>query len=550
MQTSGLGTPSGGTDPRTLIRNPGVQGTQLPQGAQNVQNPQNAQKPQGAQTSPESPDGKQPAAQPPEGAADGAAQAALKNAQTLQNAGATLQEAMQGATRPAAQNPAASGSQGAAEVPTLPSMPELPADKAESSVLDALPRQDGNFQAFLQKLADAPGFAEGLNKLLQAFEPDVSGDPAVSAELDALAKLLPQDEAQTVDFVKSQVSGGSRFTGELFDQLREAYTQSPSKAAKTEILQFLRRFNDYTSSARVERSLVRTLGQLVKATPKETANQLEPLLHELEQHFAAGDRSGALKLLQGKALPFLSDFADHHPDMRLPNTLISILKPMTARYENSSEEGLLQAFRQLAEHTVLRPHLGRLTAPQLLQLVQDSEYAQAKENDRLADQLAETADWAMKGKGGGEPRRIFRQLVSNLLLNKSVYLPLEHAVIPMEWNGKRLVSELWVDPDADQERHMDGGERLLRFLLHMDIPGLGPFDLVLASRGEEVDLQLACPGPVVPFSQLLQKELSRILEDNGLKMKGLQIRKWERPLTLTEAFPRIAQADSGVNMKI
>ena len=157
----------------------------------------------------------------------------------------------------------------------------------------------------------------------------------------------------------------------------------------------------------------------------------------------------------------------------------------------------------------------------------------------------------MKGKGGGEPRRIFRQMISNVLLNKSVYLPLEHAILPMEWNGKQLVSELWIDPDADREqRAQSGKERLIRFLLHMDIPNLGAVDLLLSSRVEEVDMQLSCPETVVPFSKMIQDEMTRILENNGLKPSGIQVRKWEKPLTLASAFPKIAKGDTGVNVKI
>ena len=86
----------------------------------------------------------------------------------------------------------------------------------------------------------------------------------------------------------------------------------------------------------------------------------------------------------------------------------------------------------------------------------------------------------------------------------------------------------------------------------MDIPGLGPIDLTLESRGEAVELQLACPETIVPFSEQIQREMSRILENNGLKPEGIQIQKWEKPTTLTAAFPKIAKGDSGsgVNLKI
>lgn len=439
-------------------------------------------------------------------------------------------------------------------LPTLPGMP---------SMETAVPRQDGNLFAFLQKLADTPRFAEGINRLLLQFTAIPAGAagtvsqtagttaPALPQELDALVRQLPQNEAEAVDFLKQQATGGSRFTGELFDLLRTAYARTESKAAKNDILQFVRRFNDYTSSEHIESSMLRTLGQLTKAAPREYTAQLETLTQSLEQTLSTGDRAGTLKLLQGKILPFLKDVSDRHPDVRLPNTLISIFKPLAARFENSSEDGLLQAFRQLTERSALGPALEKFT--DLKKLTGESDIAKAKADQRFAEQLARTADWAMKGKGGGDPRRLFRQLISNELLNKSVYLPLEHALLPMEWNGRHVFSELWIDPDADKDaRETDEKERLIRFLLHMDIPGLGPIDLTLESRGESVELQLACPGTIVPFSEQIQREMTRILENNGLKPEGIQIQKWEKPTTLTAAFPKIAkgESNSGVNLKI
>lgn len=441
-------------------------------------------------------------------------------------------------------------------LPTLPGMP---------SMETAAPRQDGNFFAFLQKLADTPRFAEGINRLLLQFTEGIATagsaeataqaegttTPALPPELDALVRQLPRNEAEAVDFLKRQTTGGSRFTGELFDLLRIAYAQTNSKAAKTDILQFVRRFSDYTSSEHIEGSMVRTLGQLTKTAPREYTAQLETLTQSLKQMLSTGDRAGTLKLLQGKILPFLKDISDRHPDIRLPNTLISIFKPLAARFENGGEDGLLQAFRQLTERSALGPALEKFS--DLKKMVGESDIAKAKANQRFAEQLARTADWAMKGKGGGDPRKLFRQLISNELLNKNVYLPLEHALLPMEWNGKHVLSELWIDPDADNDtRETDEKERLIRFLLHMDIPGLGPIDLTLESRGEAVELQLACPETIVPFSEQIQREMSRILENNGLKPEGIQIQKWEKPTTLTAAFPKIAKGDSGsgVNLKI
>lgn len=521
MQTPALNTAAPNPEMLNMIRNPAVQPPQQPTGAP-------AQQPEGA--APPSAEG-QPPVTPQDGQQEVTVSQPLPGGETLPSMDLPL--------------------------PTLPGMPSMEA---------TAPRQDGNFFAFLQKLADTPRFAEGINRLLLQFTEGAVGTigaagtvartaettaSALPRELDALVRQLPRNEAEAVDFLKQQTTGGSRFTGDLFDLLRTAYEQTSSKAAKNDILQFVRRFNDYTSAEHIESSMLRTLGQLAKTAPREYTEQLETLTQSLEQALSTGDRAGTLKLLQGKILPFLTDVSDSHPDIRLPNTLISIFKPLAARFENSGEDGLLQAFRQLTERSALGPALEKFS--DLKKLVGESDIAKAKADRRFAEQLARTADWAMKGKGGGDPRRLFRQLISNELLNKSVYLPLEHALLPMEWNGRHVLSELWVDPDAEKDaRGTDEKERLIRFLLHMDIPGLGPIDLTLESRGESIELQLACPETIVPFSEQIQREMTRILENNGLKPEGIQIQKWEKPTKLTDAFPKIAKGESssGVNLKI
>ena len=113
----------------------------------------------------------------------------------------------------------------------------------------------------------------------------------------------------------------------------------------------------------------------------------------------------------------------------------------------------------------------------------------------------------------------FRNIVSAFLVNESVYMPLLHMVLPLEWNGKMLFSELWVDPDAEEnlKRGKGNQDNTIRFLFKIDIQGLGFFDMVLTCQRENVDLQLYCPQAVTPFAGIVQGEMSRILSENGMK---------------------------------
>ena len=170
--------------------------------------------------------------------------------------------------------------------------------------------------------------------------------------------------------------------------------------------------------------------------------------------------------------------------------------------------------------------------------------------DRFAARLAETAQRALRGGAGAEVQDAFRNIVSAFLINESVYMPLTHLALPLEWDGKMMFSELWVDPDAENNLKNGRGDRenVIRFLFKMDIQDLGFFDMVLTCQGENVDLQIYGPPAVTGFAGTVQGELSRILTENGLKPYGVQVQTMEKPLEISAVFPKIFEGENSINV--
>lgn len=427
-------------------------------------------------------------------------------------------------------------------------------DTGDSSGSQAL-RYDSNFGAFLQRLANTPGMGESLRTLFAMYEGKVvsSGiEEGLASEMGALLNMLKMDESQLGKFLFSQMANGTRFGGALFDLLRSAYASSSSEAVRNNILQFLKKYGDYSSTSHIQGNLLRTLTKLTRAIPASWGSQLLPMVSQLEGKLNAGDRAGALKLLQGSILPFLSGYTSKTNDMGLSRTLISMLALDISRYENGSEEGLLQAFHQLTNSPGLREKLGGLSDEALLNLLDSTSFAKAAEGDQFASQLAKAAQRALQGGAGNEVQEAFRNIVSAFLVNESVHMPLNHILLPLEWDGKMAFSEMWVDPDAEENLKRGRGERenTLRFLFKIDIQNLGFFDMVLTCQGEKVDVQVFCPEKVAPFTQLVQGELSRILTDNGLSAGAVQVQRMDRPLTISGVFPRVFEGENSINVKI
>ncbi|MDE7219901.1 MAG: hypothetical protein K2O45_09805 [Oscillospiraceae bacterium] len=414
-------------------------------------------------------------------------------------------------------------------------------------------RYDSNFIAFLQRMSETPGLSRSMTELLRAYQGTrvSSGmEEGIAVEMSALLEMLKMDEGELSSFFRSQMELSSRFSGPLFNILREAFGSSDSEVLRGNILQFLKRYSDYSSSQHVQGNLLRTLTRLTRAIPASYGNQLLAMVSELEGKMSAGDRAGALKLLQGSIMPFLAGYTSRTNDMGLSRALISLLALDVARYESGSKEGVMQAFRQLGGSAMLREKLGGVSEVDLLRLLERSRFAQAAGRDQFADQLAQTAQRALRGGAGAEVQDAFRNIVSAFLINESVYMPLTHLVLPLEWDGKMMFSELWVDPDAEDNLKKGRGDRdnVVRFLFKMDIQGLGFFDMVLTCQRENVDLQIFGPPSVAGFAGMVQGEMGRILSENGLKPNVIQVQAMDRPLDVSAVFPKIFEGENSINV--
>ena len=419
---------------------------------------------------------------------------------------------------------------------------------------DGQVRYDSNYQTFLQRLRDTPGMAESLARLFSGREGTVvlSGmSEGIAQEMSQILEMLRMDKDQLMEFLTGQFRAGTRFGGALFALLRNAYARASSDGVRADILQFLRNYADFGATVHIEGNILRNLADMADAIPASWAEKLRALMAQLENGMAAGDRKGNLELLQRGIFPYMGGYVERTHDLGLPRTLLTMLALNMARYENGSEEKLLESFHQLSGYGTLKGQLENIDDESLLRLLRSSQLGQNEPAIQFSDHIAAAAARAVRGEGGAEVQQAFQNLVGAMLVNESVYMPVNHYLIPLEWNGRMLFSELWVDPDAEDRQSRSGGKgNVMKFLFKMDVQSLGLFDIVLTAQDGEVDLQIACPEKVVPFSQQIETTVSQILARNDLRPSRVAVRKLERPVTLTEVFPKIFEGKNSVNVKV
>ena len=417
-------------------------------------------------------------------------------------------------------------------------------------------RYDSNFQTFLQRLRDTPSLAESLARIFSGREGVVvsSGLSAgIAEEMGRLLEMLRMDETQLLDFLSGQFKTGTRFGGALFALLRSAYDRASSDGVRTDILQFLKAYVDFDSTSHIEGNLLRDLASMADAMPSSWAEKLRDLTAQLQNGIAAGNRPGNLQLLQREIFPYMSAYVERTHDMGTPRALLTMLALNVARYENGSEEKLLEGFHQLSGYGTLKGQLGGIDDQSLLLLLKNRANSDSSSHAiQFSNQLASAAAKAFRGEGSAEVQQAFQNLIAAMLVNESVYMPINHYLLPLEWDGRMLFSELWVDPNAEEEQQSRGGgrSRAMRFLFKMDVQSLGLFDVILTAQGTDVDVQIACPDTVSSFSKQIGDAVSQILARNDLKPARVAVRRMDRPVTLTEVFPKIFEGKNSVNVKI
>ena len=413
-------------------------------------------------------------------------------------------------------------------------------------------RYDSNFQTFLQRLRAAPSMSESLSRLFAGERTVVlSGmSEGVATEMAKAFELLEMDEGQLLEFLKGQMRAGTRFGGALFALLRGAYARASSDAVQTDILKFLKSYADFSSTAHIEGNLLRELRGMADTMPASWGAKLYELLAQLENGIAAGDRQGNLALLQKDVIPYMSEYVERTHDMGTPRELLTMLTLNVARYQNGSVENLLELFHQLGGYGTLKGQLGGIDDQSLLTLLQSGTGRDARAV-QFADHLSTAAAAALRGEGSADVQQIFRNLVSAMLVNESVYMPINHYLLPLEWNGRMLFSELWVDPDAENDRGGGSGRKDhgMKLLFKIDVQSLGFFDVILTTRGSEVEVQVGCPARALPFAQRIEQSLTDIVRRNDLTPARVTVRRMDKPVTLTEVFPKIFEKRSGVNVR-
>lgn len=408
---------------------------------------------------------------------------------------------------------------------------------------------ESNFGNFLQMIQGNPQVTNIFSKLLfTEFETIMNSEMNIqfSETIEKFLNSIKQEPDQMEQFVKEQVQDANRFQGVFFEQVRNVLNQTESVELRTVVLDFMKRYIDMLSGEHLLKQMGSQLEEIKKYMFRSDREQLEELMKQIDQQAELGDTTGNEKILKQNILPFLGNYIKKTHNFGQIRDQISLFSITIARYENGNKEQLLKLFQQLKGYRGFYEAFGRMTEEQLLQ-----QFQMKKEQGigEMKSQFLTVLTEGLNGAGGLENRQIFERLMNSFLMNESVYMPLLHLMLPIEMFGKRIMSEIWIDPD-ELHSGKEKEERRIRFLLKLNVEQVGMIDVVLLYEQGSIRANIGCPQTLEKLDPQIKEGIQKIMEKNNIKMQHLKMEYGAKEKQLLEVFPKLYERKQGVNVRI
>ena len=449
------------------------------------------------------------------------------------------------------------GGAGQVRGPQIPGAQVGPEGEADLSQLSGqIVNFESNYASFLNRLQGADDIPQQLAQLLFRDGSSIlaSNDPEVAAAMQDLYETFTMESPEELlSYLQSQTDGQVKFSGDFFTGLRNLINSNISDNYREVISQFLQTYNSYSSGQHMLGQM-QTLSQDVSSLMlRSYRSDFQDLLGQVNWQAENGDTQANAKILNDQIIPFLSNYISRTHDYGAVRKAAVMFSLYAVKYEEGGKEALMNAFSRMAKNGDFRMFFNGSPEDALSQ-----KLAELKTQDQASAFPQAFSDVLLKGTQGrngtgAESIDRYYQVLNSLLTNESVYMPILHMLIPFRYQNQNVMSEMWVNPDADKNNNTDtkasGEGRQVKLFLKFNIEKLGNFDMIAMLKNKDINMQLYVPDTVPEKPAKIESAVRDILRRNGLTA-DVQMSPKVREISPEEVFPEIVESERSINVRV
>jgi hypothetical protein len=411
--------------------------------------------------------------------------------------------------------------------------------------------QDSNYESFIRTLRSMPELSEIYNdvfmtKLTSTVNLATYGKDFAEQVFQFMESIKMSPE-QLLNMMKEQNVITNKFTGPFFDIIRNMISGDSSREMAMAVLDFLKRYDAYTSNSHTENVMLSNLKGIAANIPKSQSDKLVQLI---QKYPADGTHEEKLNFLKNDVMPFLTKYVSQTHDYGVARDMIALFAVSLGKFETGSETAFIDSFRNLAGYLQLMGMLDGIDVSALQERLMSRDEAGSM-NTEMLDAFVSILEEGLGGKAGAANKAAFQDMISALLVNESVYMPVTHMVIPANINGNMLFSEMWVDPDAENEGERSPNDpKTSKLFVKFMIKELGNFDLLIIERDGKVNMELHYPESMSEKAADIRHDVSGIVRNNDLTIDTLTVAQGKTEKSIIEIFPKIFSNKNSVNVTV
>lgn len=417
------------------------------------------------------------------------------------------------------------------------------------------------FNAFAQKLSDTPALSQTLQKLLQGVLlqkgtaelsnlSNIKGS-SFEAMIAKLAQEIKMDEGQMLQNILFQQSNCTSFKSDLFKLLRNiANTADSNSVTKDYIGRFLKAYDGYYTSEETMSSIINQLKDIIVRIPKtyseEIHNQMGELIHGSDQEAMNSN----LKLLKETILPLIGKYVSTTNDMSETREKITLLVNDISRLNISTKEEVVERFSELLDYCKYSLNVESEKIELLNNLFIKEMLGHEVPENKLIDSLMDVLLNSQTEKLSTTSQTMLKDITTALLLDKSAFMPFHHIVLPVDFAGKFMFSEIWVEKDdSNNSQSKEYSNNKRRVFLSFEIQDIGKIQSVIGIGNGNIDCRLSLPDSLQSDKRDIKKKLNEIFVNNGFNVERISSLPKNYEIS-DEIIKKVYEGRSSINVSI
>lgn len=353
---------------------------------------------------------------------------------------------------------------------------------------------------------------------------------------------------QLPEYLQNQLSNSSLFQGDFFDILRQLMLQNHGNSqiydASTQLLKGMEAYQNRENTISF---LISNLNNLLPYLSKQNQQDILSMIGQLRQMPSSLEQ---LNTLRRGILDILGQTAAQNKDNQILRNMIMQAVHNLTRLDNSEQDSLNKLFNNLLNRLQQYSKLPSEQRANFYETFQKHLHS-GTSNHFVTDQVLNALDKGLSAESPLAVQLASSNMLSSLLLNQSILLPLIYGFIPLRLDEHYLFSELWayVDNEDDNTSSINNSA-MVKVFFTLESTVFGFFQGVLQSSGKKVAVSLEAPEMALPYLTDMNTYLTPVFKNLGYQLTKTEINPLINPKKFYDVFGKKILREAYLNVQI